>query len=67
MQVCTKGIWNDTIPGITFDENGVSNFCKLQEIMMAQYPRGEKGASNWNTIVYRMKQNVSKNGYHCIV
>jgi len=67
MRRCTKGIWDETIPGITFDENGVSNFCKLQEMMMAQYPRGEKGKKDWGGIVEKMKMNVGKSGYHCVV
>jgi len=67
MQVCKKGIWNETIPGITFDESGISNFCSLQEEMMNQYPRGAKGMQDWENIISKMKKNVSKSGYHCIV
>ncbi len=67
MRRCTKGIWDETIPGITFDENGVSNFCKLQEIMMKDYPRGEKGKEDWRALVDKMKQSSGKSGYHCII
>ena len=67
MQICKKGIWNDTIPGITFDENGISNFCNLQEVMMEQYPRGVKGKQDWEIIISKMKENVGKSGYHCVV
>jgi len=35
--------------------------------MMKQYPRGEKGEKDWKDIVERMKNNVSKDGYHCVV
>ena len=67
MKVCTKGIWNDTIPGISFDENGVSNFCKLQEFMMHQYPRGEKGQQDWEAIISKMKESKGNSIYHCDV
>ncbi|MBN2396139.1 MAG: N-acetyl sugar amidotransferase [Candidatus Atribacteria bacterium] len=67
MKVCSKGIWNETIPGITFDENGISNFCKLQENMMETYPRGDKGLKDWEDIIARMKQNKGKGIYHCVV
>lgn len=67
MKVCSKGIWNETIPGITFDENGVSNFCKLQENMMETYPRGDKGLKDWELLVERMKESVGDNKYHCVV
>jgi len=67
MKRCSKGIWDETIPGIEFDEYGVSNFCKLQEVMMAQYPRGEKGKKDWASLVEKMKKSKSKSGYHCVV
>ncbi len=28
-KICTRGIWDTTVPGITFDENGVSNYAKM--------------------------------------
>ena len=67
MKICSKGIWNDTIPGISFDENGVSNFCKLQEVLMKQYPRGEQGLKDWRALIDKMKQNKGKSNYHCVV
>ena len=48
MRICKKDIWDETIPGIKFDEEGVSNFCRLQEKMMRDYPRGEVGKNEWN-------------------
>ncbi len=67
MKVCSKGIWNETIPGIAFDGNGISNFCKLQEHMMETYPRGDKGLEDWEAIIARMKEMKGKSVYHCVV
>lgn len=67
MRVCTKGVWDETIPGITFDEDGVSNFCKLQEFMMEAYPRGEKGMADWRALVDAMKRKGKNNRYDCVV
>jgi N-acetyl sugar amidotransferase len=66
-QICAVGIWDSSIPGIKFDGNGVSNFCKLQQKMMEQYPRGEKGANDWQEIVKKMKQTGKGKNYDCIV
>lgn len=66
-QVCTMGIWDETIPGITFDENGVSNFCKLQELFMSQYPRGEKGMADWELIVENIKTAGKNKKYDCLI
>lgn len=67
MSVCTKGVWDDTIPGILFDEEGVSNFCRLQEKLMADHPRGEKGQDDWNALVAAMKKSGRANQYDCII
>ncbi|CAG4999634.1 hypothetical protein DYBT9275_02267 [Dyadobacter sp. CECT 9275] len=67
MRVCVKGAWDETIPGIVFDENGVSNFCRLQEKMMADHPRGAKGRSDWEKLVSDMKNAGRRKGYDCVI
>lgn len=67
MKVCTKGVWDETIPGISFDENGVSNFCTLQEKMMADHPRGEKGKADWDALVSAMKTAGQNQRYDCVI
>ncbi|GAB3961718.1 N-acetyl sugar amidotransferase [Spirosoma harenae] len=67
MRVCTKGVWDDTIPTISFDENGVSNFCKLQEMMMAAYPRGAKGLADWQVLTTAIKETGKHKSYDCVI
>ena len=67
MKICSKGVWDDSLPGITFDENGVSNFGKLQEKMMHEYPRGEQGTKDWEQLVQDMKTAGRGKKYDCIV
>ncbi|GAB3279139.1 N-acetyl sugar amidotransferase [Larkinella harenae] len=67
MKICAKGVWDETIPGIAFDEDGVSNFCRLQEKMMADYPRGKQGQDDWGKLVTEMKAAGKKRRYDCIV
>jgi N-acetyl sugar amidotransferase len=67
MKICTKGVWNETIPGISFDENGVSNYAKIQEILMKTYPLGEKGKQDWNNIVKQVKESGINKDYDCVV
>jgi predicted oxidoreductase len=63
LRTCKLGLWNSTIPGINFDEHGVSNFAKMQLSLMEQYPRGEVGMNDWLSIVNSMKQD-GKNGLY---
>ncbi len=65
--MCSIGIWDTTIPGIDFDDKGVSNFCKLQQKMIADYPRGDQGATDWQGIVTKMKEKGKGKYYDCIV
>jgi N-acetyl sugar amidotransferase len=67
MRVCKKGLWDETIPGIKFDEAGVSNFCRLQEKMMKDHPRGDIGANEWNLIVSQIVASGKNKRYNCII
>jgi len=66
-KICSMGVWDSSIPGIEFDENGVSNFCKLQQKMMADHPRGEKGAEDWATHLQKIKQAGIGKRYDCVI
>jgi len=65
--ICKLGIWNSSVPGIKFDENGVSNFAKMQLSLMEQYPRGKKGLTDWEAIVEGMKQDGKGKQYDCVI
>jgi N-acetyl sugar amidotransferase len=65
-KICSLGIWNESVPEITFDEEGVSNFAHLQQKLMETYPRGLKGEEEWMEIVEQAK-NRQKGKYNCIV
>lgn len=67
MEVCTRGIWNSTVPGITFDNNGVSNYARMFDRLCEAYPRGEKGKTEWQTIVDKIKSAGINKPYDCIV
>ena len=66
-KVCTRGIWDTTVPGITFDENGVSNYAKMFDKLCEVYPRGEKGKFYWENIVDQIRQKVRGKKYDCVI
>jgi N-acetyl sugar amidotransferase len=68
MRTCTNGVWNETVPGITFDSDGVSNFCDLQTQMMNEYPRGSIGQKKWTELIAKIKMSRKRNSnYDCVV
>ncbi|MFC2136159.1 N-acetyl sugar amidotransferase [Bacteroidota bacterium] len=67
MQICKLGIWDETIPGIKFDQNGVSNYAKIQHKLMSDFPRGKVGEQTWQEILNKSKNKRKNKKYDCIV
>ena len=65
--ICKLGIWDDTIPGIKFDKDGISNYSKIQEKLSEDYPRGEKGLKVWKEYVDKIKREGENKKYDCII
>lgn len=66
-RVCTRGLWDESVPGIEFDENGISNYAHLFDKLCEAYPRGEKGNTEWLSIVNKIKKKGINKKYDCIV
>ena len=66
-KICSRGVWDTTVPGITFDDNGVSNYAVMFDKLCEAYPRGEKGKRDWASIVNKIKEKDRKKKYDCII
>lgn len=66
-KTCSIGVWDETIPGITFDEKGISNYYRLMEKLIETYPLGEKGLATWKTFVNRISAAGKGKTYDCII
>lgn len=40
---CARCLYDQRIPGISFDESGVCNYCKIHDQLDSEYPVGEAG------------------------
>lgn len=65
--VCSRCLYDTTIPGIVFDENGVCQFCKIHDEMEKLYPLGESGKSRLSDLVDQIKQAGHGQRYDCVV
>lgn len=63
---CALGLWDENIPEISFNAEGVSNFAQIQQKLIATYPRGSHGENEWEQIVKEVKKK-RKSKYDCIV
>ncbi len=66
-KICSIGVWDETIPGITFDENGISNYYRLMVKLMEAYPRGETGLRLWEKFVYKINAASKGKAHNCII
>ncbi len=66
-RVCTRGVWDTTIPGIVFDEKGVSNYAYLFDRLAEAYPRGDSGERQWNKAVRQIRKSGKGKKYDCVV
>jgi N-acetyl sugar amidotransferase len=66
-RICSMGVWDETIPGITFDEKSISNYYFLMTKLMEAYPRGETGLKIWKNLVGRMSKSGEGKQYDCII
>ncbi|MCL2156456.1 MAG: N-acetyl sugar amidotransferase [Methanobrevibacter sp.] len=66
-QSCIRCIYDETIPMIHFDSNGICNYCHQYEEMDKQYPKGEAGKQILNSIVEKIKIDGRKNKYDVVI
>jgi N-acetyl sugar amidotransferase len=66
-QQCVKGLWDGSVPGVKFDERGVSNYAKMFQEFIELYPRGEKGLAEWEGWLKRIRKDGKNRKYDCIV
>lgn len=66
-KICSVGIWDETVPGIRFDERGVSNYAILQRKLDEAYPKGEKGKHLWDKLISTIREKGKGKRYDCIV
>ena len=66
-KICTKCVCDTSIPGISFDDIGICNFCTIHDEMEKQYPIDESQESKLNSIVKKIKIDGKNREYDCII
>jgi len=67
IKICTRCVSDTTMSEITFDENGVCNFCKLHDRFVEMYPLGEMGEQRINELIMQIKKDGNGKKYDCII
>lgn len=68
IQICTRCIYDERVPGIHFDADGVCNYCHQVDSLIEQYGTGgPKGEALFGGILEDIKRNGHGKRYDCIV
>ncbi len=67
MQTCKRCIYNSDIPKISFNANGICNYCEQYDSMDATYPTGEKGKKIIEEYVAQMKKDGKGKPYDVVI
>lgn len=65
--ICSRCIYDDKIPYITFDENGVCNYCNEYSELSIQFPTGSKGYVILEGLVEKIKKSGKRKKYDVVV
>lgn len=67
MRICTRCIQDETVPGISFDENGVCNYCHLHDELCEIFPNDERGGKKLNKIIENIRLQAKNKEFDCVV
>ena len=68
MKICSKCIYDERVPGITFDKYGICNYCHQKDMLEKQYGTGRMyGLASINKIVGEVKTSAMGKKYDCVV
>jgi N-acetyl sugar amidotransferase len=66
--VCSRCIYDETVPGIIFDDQGVCNYCRSIDRLKQEYGTGtDEGRRKLMLIVEQMKQAGRGRKYDCVI
>lgn len=65
--ICSRCIYDDHIPYITFDIDGICNYCRQHDQLEREYPTGEAGWSRLTQLAKRIKRDGRNKKYDVVV
>jgi len=67
MRICSRCISDETIPRISFDAEGICNYCRTHEKLEIEFPDGQKGRKKLAKIAKTIRHNGRGKKYDCVV
>lgn len=67
IQMCKRCIFDENVPSISFDDEGICNYCRQTEELEKEYPTGKKGDAIMKKLVKEIKEAGRGKPYDCVV
>jgi N-acetyl sugar amidotransferase len=67
VQVCKRCIYDEKTPGISFDSEGICNYCRQHEQLDIEYPTGDEGWKKLTAIAEKIKHDQRKKEFDCVI
>lgn len=68
LKICSRCIYDERTPSITFDNQGVCNYCRMVDDLVIQYQTGlPEGEQRIQEIVGKIKEDGNGKKYDCII
>jgi N-acetyl sugar amidotransferase len=67
MKACSRCVFDETLPNITFDSKGVCNYCKEFDNLEAEYPTGDAGWKKLLEIAEQVKKAGKHKKFDCVI
>ncbi len=64
---CTRCIYDSSIPYITFDEEGVCNYCRQYDELNLLYPTGDAGMTHLKKLAAKIRKEQKNKPYDVVV
>jgi len=64
---CTRCLYDERIPDITFDSNGACSYCKIHDEMDKEYPTGAAGWEELKKLAVKIKRSGRNKKYDCVI
>lgn len=65
--ICTRCIYDESVPNISFDGEGVCSYCRQIDALEAEYPMGREGESRLQKLVDEMKAAGRGKKYDAVI
>lgn len=67
-QICSRCIYDESVPGINFDEAGVCNYCHMVDNLLNEYQTGQPGGQQEiEKIIGQIKKDGKGKKYDCVI